>query len=210
MNEPFREPVYCEQCSTTVGAIDQLANGLRLYKWSLCISTPTSKHHATYPLSHFLTAHLLAHISSQAVNKFILRSSNSDAPVPTASNSTASRPESLSPTASCPASLSPTASSPAILHLWVFAPYLTISLSKSGSETAEPIKASKIFYRPISDQECADMLEKASMSVEEVQLPTEVMTDLVETLWRSTIAIPESARKFREWDVGFLERFVEG
>jgi hypothetical protein len=53
------------------------------------------------------------------------------------------------------------------------------------------------------------MLEKASMSIEEVQLPTEAMTDLVETLWRSTAAIPESARKFREWDVGFLERFVE-
>jgi len=200
MNEPSREPVYCEQCSTTVGAIDQLANGLRLYKWSLCISTPTSKHPATYPLSHFLTAHLLAHISSQAVNKFILRSSNPDIPIPTASNSTASRPTSLGPTAS----------SPAILHLWVFAPYLTISLSKSGPETAQLIKASKIFYRPISDQECANMLGKASMSVEEVQLPTEVMTNLVETLWRSTIAIPESARKFREWDVGFLERFVEG
>lgn len=54
------------------------------------------------------------------------------------------------------------------------------------------------------------MLEKANVSVEEVQLPTGVMTDLVETLRRSTIAIPESARKFREWDVGFLERFVEG
>jgi ubiquitin-protein ligase E3 D len=94
--------------------------------------------------------------------------------------------------------------------LWVFAPYLTISISKSGPETAQPITASKIFYRPISDQECAGMLEKANVSVEEVQLPTGVMTDLVETLRRSTIAIPESARKFREWDVGFLERFVEG
>jgi hypothetical protein len=48
------------------------------------------------------------------------------------------------------------------------------------------------------------------MSVEEVQLPTEAMTELVETLRRSTIAIPESARKFREWDVGFLERFLDG
>jgi ubiquitin-protein ligase E3 D len=70
--------------------------------------------------------------------------------------------------------------------------------------------ASKIFYRPISDKECAAMLEGASMSVEEVQLPTDVMTDLADTLRRSTIAIPESARKFREWNVGFLERFVEG
>jgi ubiquitin-protein ligase E3 D len=200
MGASSHEPVYCEQCSTTVGVIDQLADGLRLYKWSLCISTPTSKRPATYPLSHFLTAHLLAQISSQAVNKFILHSSDSDTPSPTAPNSTASRP----------ISLRPTASSPAILHLWVFAPYLTISLSKSGPEIAQPITASKIFYRPISDQECAGMLEKANVSIEEVQLPAEAMTDLVETLRRSTTAIPESARKFREWDVGFLERFVEG
>ena len=51
-------------------------------------------------------------------------------------------------------------------------------------------------------------MEIASMSVEEVQLPTEVMADIVETLGRSTITIPEGARKFREWNVGFLERFV--
>jgi len=53
------------------------------------------------------------------------------------------------------------------------------------------------------------LLEGAGMSVEEVQLPTEVMASLVDALRRSTIAIPESTRKFREWDVGFLERFVE-
>jgi ubiquitin-protein ligase E3 D len=195
MSASSREPVYCGQCNSTVGAIDQLADGVRLYKWSLCVSTPTPKRPATYPLSHFLTAHLLSQISSQAVNKFILHSPNSDVPNPAGPNTTASRP---------------TASSTAILNIWVFAPYLTISLSKSGPETGQPMTASKIFYRPISDKECAAMLEGASMSVEEIQLPTEVMTDLMDTLRRSTIAIPESARKFREWDVGFLERFVEG
>jgi hypothetical protein len=195
MSVSSREQVYCEQCNITIGAIDQLANGLRLYKWSLCISTPTSKRPTTYPLSHFLTAHLLSQISSQAVNKFILHSSNPDALNPVAANLTA---------------LHPTASSPAILNIWAFAPYLTISTSKRVPETAQPMAASKIFYRPISDKECAAMLEGASMSVEEVQLPTDVMTDLADTLRRSTIAIPESARKFREWNVGFLERFVEG
>jgi hypothetical protein len=48
------------------------------------------------------------------------------------------------------------------------------------------------------------------MSVEEVQLPAEAMADLVDTLGRSTLAIPEGARKFREWDVGFLPRFHAG
>jgi hypothetical protein len=101
-----------------------------------------------------------------------------------------------------------TAPNAAALHIWVFAPCLTISVSTNGPKSSQPIPASKIFYRLISDQECAAMLENASTSFEEVQLPTEVMADLVETLGRSTIAIPEGARKFREWNVGFLERFV--
>ncbi len=198
MSVSSRDPVYCEQCGTIVGAIDQLADGLRLYKWSLCISTPTSKRPTTYPLSHFLTAHLLSQISSQAINKFILHSSDSDALNQTALNPAASRPTTTHST-------SPNST---ILYIWVFAPYLTISLSTDGLKSSQPTPASKIFYRPISDKDATALLESASMGVEEVQLPTEVMADLLETLRRSTIAVPESARKFREWDVGFLERFV--
>lgn len=58
------------------------------------------------------------------------------------------------------------------------------------------------------------MLENESMSVEEVQLPAEVIIELANTLRQNTMSIPDSARKFRwefrTWDVGFLERFVEG
>lgn len=173
-----REPIYCEQCCTTVGYFDEFANGLRFYKWSLSISTPTSNQRTAYPLSYFLTAHLLSKISSQAVNKFILHSTKpNEADLP-------------------------------ILQVWVFAPYLTISRSTTGPKTFKPTPASKVFYRSISDKECVRMLENASTSVEEIELPAEVMIELAETLRRSTMTIPESARKFREWEVGFLERFA--
>lgn len=199
MSASSREQICCGKCNATVGVVDLLANGLRLYKWSLSISMPKSERPTTYPLSHFLTAHLLSQISFQAVNKFVLYSSNSGAPKSTALNPPAPRPTTAT---------RPTALNAVNLYIWVFAPYITISLYPGGQKSSQPMPASKIFYRPISDKDCTATLESATMSVEEVKLPTEVMADLVETLGRSTMAIPEGARKFREWEVGFLERFV--
>jgi hypothetical protein len=48
------------------------------------------------------------------------------------------------------------------------------------------------------------------MTTEEVRLPMDTMKEVVETLQNSTTRIPKSARAFREWEVGFLERYVEG
>jgi ubiquitin-protein ligase E3 D len=95
------------------------------------------------------------------------------------------------------------------LHIWVFAPYLAVSFSAAGTPVSKPIQASKIFYREISADECANILANTSMSVEEVVLPAETVTQLAETLRESTARIPQSARKFKEWEVGFLERFAE-
>ena len=167
-------------CNITVGAIDALSDGYRLYKWSLSVWEPSSEQPINYPLSHFLSAHLLSQISFQAINKFILHSM-----------------ESLG-------------SSPTILYIWVFAPYLTISFSSTESSPRKPIPASKVFYRSVTAMEGAAMMENASMSTEEFRLPTEVLMELVKTLNDSTERMPHSARKFREWDVGFLERFTEG
>jgi hypothetical protein len=107
-----------------------------------------------------------------------------------------------------PTTTNQTSPNPTILHIWVFAPYLTISISKSDMKATQLIPASKVFYRPISIEEYVAMLESADMSLEEVQLPNEVMGELADTLRHSTTLLPESARKFRDWDVGFLERFI--
>lgn len=85
-----------------------------------------------------------------------------------------------------------------------------MSFSSNTSGTSEPIPASKIFYRSISNEECTAILQNSSMTTEEVRLPMDTMKEVVETLQNSTTRIPKSARTFREWEVGFLERYVEG
>jgi ubiquitin-protein ligase E3 D len=92
----------------------------------------------------------------------------------------------------------------------VFAPYLTVSFYSTDSGSSKPIPASKVFYRSITATEGNTILENASMSTEELRLPTEALTELLNTLAGNTMKMPQSARKFREWDVGVLERFIEG
>jgi len=52
------------------------------------------------------------------------------------------------------------------------------------------------------------LLDSDSLTFEEILLPTEVMKEIADTLSQSTASLPPSAKKFREWNVGFLERFV--
>lgn len=67
----------------------------------------------------------------------------------------------------------------------------------------------KIFSRTIpSARDAAALLE--SEDVQEVALPEEVIWELGEGLERSKSCLPGSARAFRGWDVGLLERFEGG
>lgn len=68
----------------------------------------------------------------------------------------------------------------------------------------------KVFYQDVSDVE--DLLnpgpEKASsLSVEELELPSKMYHAVSNTLMDRTSLLPQSAREFREWKVGLLDRF---
>ncbi len=56
----------------------------------------------------------------------------------------------------------------------------------------------------------ANLLDKGNLTLEEIKLPAEVIDELARTLDASNRSLPLSAKKFKEWDVGLLERFVEG
>lgn len=70
----------------------------------------------------------------------------------------------------------------------------------------------KVFYQHISDIEKIlepEQGKPASMSLEELYLPLDIYWDVASTLKESNEMLPESARNFREWRVGFLSRLDE-
>lgn len=177
----------CNKCKNIVGARDDLASGIRIYKWSVSVASPLQQR-MTYPLSHFIIAYLLSLISAQAVHKFILHAlpvENATKPAP-------------------------------ILYIWVFAPCLTISLSPrsltatdGSTSKGNIIPATKVFYDVITPSKSKSLLDSTSLSVEEIVLTHSVMEEMHAILKASTAQLPPSTQKFREWSVGLLERYVE-
>lgn len=96
------------------------------------------------------------------------------------------------------------------LYLWVFAPRLMISLSEIN-ESSVSMPVSKIFYRTVSAAEKDKLVDDTALTsaVEEVVLDEGVVREVEETLNQSSTKLPGAAKKFGEWNVGFLERFEE-
>lgn len=99
---------------------------------------------------------------------------------------------------------SATARNPTALHLWVFAPSLRFASSGVNSRPNGQL-AAKIFSAPLSVASANALLDKGN--VEELLLPAEALAGLESALGESSAALPPSARRFREWDVGLLERY---
>ncbi|KAL1961794.1 hypothetical protein VTN77DRAFT_1044 [Rasamsonia byssochlamydoides] len=96
--------------------------------------------------------------------------------------------------------------------LWVFNPDLRYS-SCSVDHSIMARRALKVFYQDVTDVERLLEPEKgrpAPISLEELFLPMNIFTEVVDALRRSNGILPMSARVFREWNVGFLSRFERG
>lgn len=52
-------------------------------------------------------------------------------------------------------------------------------------------------------------LDRESLSVEELRLPATAFNAFKAALEEGREWLPESARRFKEWDVGLVERFAE-
>lgn len=66
----------------------------------------------------------------------------------------------------------------------------------------------KIFYRPVPNAQ--DLLDKNSVTMEELVIPDQILQDFRHALIKSTDLLPISARKFQEWDVALLDRRENG
>jgi len=89
----------------------------------------------------------------------------------------------------------------------VFNPDLRYS-SSSSNVTAQ--RAMKVLYQRVSD--VATLLSpengvSTSTSLEDLFLPLNIYEGVRLALEKSNEMLPVSARRFREWDVGLLDRF---
>ncbi|KAK2624251.1 hypothetical protein QTJ16_006201 [Diplocarpon rosae] len=79
------------------------------------------------------------------------------------------------------------------------------NLTSSSLASATPTLAMKVFWRLVSTEEAAVLMD--SDSVESIELPTEGILEIEGDLRESALWLPSSARKFKEWDVGLLARY---
>lgn len=95
------------------------------------------------------------------------------------------------------------------LLIWVFNPDMQYSNS-SSDYSINAQRAMKILFQDVTNVD--EMLQPdrgkaSSLSLEELRLPSGVLSVVSETLKRRNEMIPESAREFREWKVGIMHRF---
>lgn len=95
------------------------------------------------------------------------------------------------------------------LQLWVFNPDLRYS-STSTSHSITAQRGMKVLFQKTGNIE--ELLnpengKASSLSLEELELPDSIFKRLYYVLAERNAMLPVSAREFREWRVGILDRF---
>jgi len=63
----------------------------------------------------------------------------------------------------------------------------------------------KVFYKDIENPMA--MLDENSSTLEELRLPSPLLAEFEEALRDGTNLLPQSARKFQDWNVAILDRY---
>ena len=92
------------------------------------------------------------------------------------------------------------------LLIWLFAPDLNIA--SSAAEHDEPLRVTKILWKPAPAQTQDTLLDKQSMTEGEIEIPNFEFEALKSSLEQSAVLLPESAQRFQDWKVALLVRFV--
>lgn len=185
--------LLCTGCNAILGFQDHSANGFRLYKSSVSLKPSGTSAWESFPATTFICAQLLAVIESQATRKFVLHSgANSD----TDAHLVSSWPLSLLNL------YKQTLKRLSESKLWVFNPDLLYCSSQKRPATH---RGMKIFYQHISDPQ--KILDRQSDTFEELFLSPLISQEFITALKESTGLLPMSARNFKEWSVGLLDRY---
>jgi hypothetical protein len=180
VEEEKSRPIVCKYCKHMVGTLDPTADGWRVQKWSISItSTLPSLPTYSYSVQKWISARLLYLIENTAVRKFHIHTatprSSETAPIPS-------------------------------LLIWVFTPDLLFSSSIPTPNRLDPTRSMKVFYQKQTWQPLKPG-EPESAGIEDVEFPEDLYDALDDALQQSQRLLPPTAKKFQGWDVGLLERF---
>ncbi|KAF2226612.1 ubiquitin-conjugating enzyme E2-binding protein [Elsinoe ampelina] len=91
--------------------------------------------------------------------------------------------------------------------IWIFSPLVYYSLS---TYTGQPEPAVKIFYKRhlIQPRAEATKLNSQNISLDELTLPATLEAALVDELGQANSILPNDARRFQDWNVALLNRFL--
>ncbi|KAK0352043.1 hypothetical protein LTS02_014906 [Friedmanniomyces endolithicus] len=93
-----------------------------------------------------------------------------------------------------------------MMHTWLFAPDLMIS--SSAADTTDAIRVVKVLYREGVPADL-ETLGKMGSAEGELEVSEEEWCEMRTLLDRAAALLPEKARRFQQWKVGLLRRFVE-
>ncbi|PBP23933.1 snf2 family helicase [Diplocarpon rosae] len=212
----------CARCQEYLGKLDNRAAGVRILKWQLSGTSSKLPYSANSlevspRLSFYVSSLAISAINSQCISRILLMPSIANIAVDCSTGPPSSVVPRLNchitkPPADTPASPSKfelCSKSSSMLLLWVLMSSVTYTSSirnKSSSlASATPTLAMKVFWRLVSTEEAAVLMD--SDSVESIELPTEGILEIEGDLRESALWLPSSARKFKEWDVGLLARY---
>merc|ERR1712093_31912 len=210
--------VLCRACHRNIGRDDPQADGIRLFKWSLTLLSSRSPSFNNPSLPSLLSSQCLASSQATAVSKFVLSPSDVlSGPSSTPYSPSCAKPSSSScnvsseRTAGATSLIGPSTlsvSTPGPMLVWVLNSALHFrsgtSLSSSWPVNSSNV-AMKVFWKSISTDDARSLLDGGS--AEELILPDEIVVEVGGILRDSAVCLPPSARKFKEWDVGLLERY---
>ncbi|KAF1992149.1 hypothetical protein K402DRAFT_388723 [Aulographum hederae CBS 113979] len=168
------QKLACKTCGAMVGVVDEKAEGWRVFKWSMALSTADGQQES-YSAEKWISAQILTAIENDAIRKFVVSSADRER-----------------------------CDDDRALMLWIFTPDLSISSSVGSDERQDPTRVMKVFHRTIHDS--GDVID-TDTSVERLYFPEEVLQLLLRSLEKNAELLPETARRFKEWDVGLLQRF---
>lgn len=84
-----------------------------------------------------------------------------------------------------------------------------MTVSTSAGDITGPLRAAKVFWQDcdIASQDIG-ALNRQMLAEGELELPPDEMAELRDKLKSSAGLLPESARKFQNWNVAILPRFT--
>ncbi|KAI0508593.1 ubiquitin-conjugating enzyme E2-binding protein [Xylaria bambusicola] len=180
--------LHCGSCQTQLGVQNNDVSSVSIFKWQVVVQLQEQKMPESFPsLAQCVSAMLIATMARSGCSQSILLPSKHQ------SNGMLRSPESKDGN-----------QGKDLLNIWVFNANFIFS---STEAPASPINAMKVFYRTVSQEEADKMIESMTLGVQDISLPSEAIAILVDLLQKSNYFVPVSDRRFKDWNVGLLEKW---